>query len=362
MGLNHSKREQIPESNVFTNELYEVNKIVNNLINAKNIFINDEYNFFLKGKCDEVTVLNAKKLNKYKKYELDNLNEVYLMIPSSEIKTKKHEMCHNISMHFTRILKLIFCIKYIYDLENNGDKSIGGIITRNIKTKDDLLKVSYCESQQQELHNFERGVNFSMLSGFDSFIKHILDPEEGQIFLKQLKIIMNGYDKKDLKKWVCKDMIVNKELHSKIHKANFKCQSGGNSNVSNVKSVKSVKSVKNDISEIYIKVGPNNPILSWKLCSTTKKHISKNNKQLSQLIKNMKSNYSRNFKKIVFDLNKLVSINPATQEYNLRNLSHNDLKGIETSIKRTIIIFFIQSLSDYKNILNTIKLYSINNE
>jgi hypothetical protein len=76
----------------------------------------------------------------------------------------------------------------------------------------------------------------------------------------------------------------------------------------------------------------------------------------------MKSNYSRNFKKIVFDLNKLVSINPATQEYNLRNLSHNDLKGIETSIKRTIIIFFIQSLSDYKNILNTIKLYSINNE
>ena len=40
--------------------------------------------------------------------------------------------------------------EYIYDLENNGDKSIGGIILRNINIKENLIELSYCGSKQQE--------------------------------------------------------------------------------------------------------------------------------------------------------------------------------------------------------------------
>nr|QOI90381.1 hypothetical protein HWQ62_00244 [Pyramimonas orientalis virus] len=349
MGGFQSKENTLPENNIFEKDLKDINNVVDNLINSKNLFKNDEYNFFLKSKCKELVVVNQHKLAKYKKYQLDYVGDNYFLIPKEELNKTKKEYCHNISMYFTRILKLIFCIKYVYDLENNGDRSIGGIIMRNIKMNDDLLKVSFCESKQNDLRDFQKGVNFSMLSGFDMFIKYILTQEEANVFVKQLEVILDTYDKKRLKKYVCKDLIVDEKTHSRIHRSTFTChQKGGSS-----------KRFK-DNEDIFIKVGEDNPIFSWNLCAFSKTHIAKNYKQLNSLIVEMKANYKFNFKKVLELLHEIVYLDPVDNTHKLSGVTHQDLDNIEKRLKRTIIIFFMQSLSDYKNVLNTIKHYSIN--
>jgi hypothetical protein len=353
MGVFQSKHNVLPESAVFEKELSEINDVVSNLINAKNLFKNDEYNFFMKNKCKDITVINQNKLHKYKKYQLNQADNNYFIIPKDELTKTKKDYCNKISMYFSRILKIIFCIKYIYDLENNGDRSIGGIIMRNIKLNDDLLSVSFCESKQNDVREFQKGVNFSMLSGFDMFIKYILTNDEAKVFIKQMEVILDTYDKKRLNRWVCKDLIVDTNTHSRIHKSKFSCQSGGH--IGTAGQTKVFKSNE----DIFIKVGEENPILSWNLCGFTKTHLSKNYKQLNTIIKEMKTNYKFNFKKVFELLNKLVYLDKTDNTYKLLNVTHEDLDDIENKLKRTVIIFFMQSLSDYKNLLNTIKDYAI---
>jgi hypothetical protein len=349
MGIFWSK-ESVLDVNLFEKDLESVNKIVNNLINSNNIYNNHEYNFFLKKKCNEFTIVNEKRLNKYTKYQLNHLDQTFYLIPKQEIANTKKDYCNKISLYFTRILQLIFCIKYIYDLENNGDKSIGGIIMRNIKTTDDLIKVSVCESEQSDIRDFQKGVNFSMLSGFDMFLKFILTDHESSLFLKQLEIMLNTNDKNKLAKYVCKDMIVDKKTHSRIHKANFKCSHTGG------------KPMYVSNNDLFIKVGKNNPIFNWNLCAFKRTIIAKNIRQLNNILKEMKANYKTNFKKILEILDMLVYYDKSTESYKLLNVSNEALDIIEQKLKRTIVIFFIQSLSDYKNMLNTIKLYSIHDE
>ena len=354
MGLLQSKHNVLPESAVFEKDLSEINKVVSNLINSKNLFKNDEYNFFMKNKCKDITVINQNRLHKYKKYQLNQADNNYFIIPKDELNKTKKDYCNKISMYFSRILKIIFCIKYIYDLENNGDRSIGGIIMRNIKLNNDLLSVSFCESKQNDVREFQKGVNFSMLSGFDMFIKYILTDDEAKVFIKQMEVVLDTYDKKRLNRWVCKDLIVDTNTHSRIHKTKFSCQSGGQ-----IENTEQPKIAIKDNQDIFIKVKEDNPIFSWNLCGFSKTHLSKNYKQLNSIIKEMKFNYKLNFKKVFELLNRLVYLDKTDQSYKLLNVTHEDLDDIENKLKRTVIIFYMQSLADYKNLLSTIKYYAI---
>jgi hypothetical protein len=110
----------------------------------------------------------------------------------------KKVLCNKISLHYTQILQVIFLIKYIYDLENNGDKSIGGIIMRNMKMKEDLVEISYCSSKQEEPYSFDSGVNFSNLSGFEMFVNTFLSMEESKNFLGQYQEMLTNYNKRKL--------------------------------------------------------------------------------------------------------------------------------------------------------------------
>lgn len=361
MGLSFS-RQTLPEENVFANELIKINKIINGILNSNNIYSNSEYNFFLKKQCSDFVIVNEKKLYKYKKHELSNL-ENYLMIPKTELVSTKKTFCHNISMYYTRILQIIHCIKYIYDIENNGDNSIGGIVFRNIKANSDIVKVEVCESAQNDIKHFEKGVNFSMLSGFDIFVKYILSEEEAKVFIRQLSVILDGYDKRKLQRLICNDVLINVDEHSSLHKYKFdKCTYNTNKRQQSGGTTPSV--LENNLnSDIFIKVKEQNPIFNWNLCGFRKTYIAKNLKQLDSLIVQMKKNYKNNFNDIIKILYDLVYFDTGKNQYVLKNVRYDAIQNIEYELKRCIITFFMQSLSDYKNILNTIKPYSIiNNE
>lgn len=358
MGIFMSKESRVSSDfHVFQKDMQGINHMVNNLINANNIYHNHEYNFFLKNRCNEFTIINERKLNKYTKYQLNNLDQTFYLIPRDEIRRTKKHYCTHISLYFTRILKLICCIKYVYDLENHGDRSIGGIIMRNIKTKDDLIKLSVCDSEQSDPYHAQRGVNFSMLSGFDMFVKYILTDAEAKLFLSQMGVVLDKNDKKKLARYVCKDLIVDKSTHTKIHKEFFRCDptstggrgGGGAGN-------------KFMTDPILLKVGKDNPVFNWNLCAFKRTIIAKNVRQLNNLLKEMKTNYKTNFQKVTEVLDMLVYYDRSTESCKLNIVTNDQLDEIEHKLKRTIIIFFMQSLSDYKNLLNTIKLYSIHDE
>lgn len=343
MGLTSSKLF-IPENAVFHKELKQINFIVNQMLSENNIFKTSKYNMFLKGKCDEFTIINSKKLYKYPKMNIDNINSSIFIIPNSELVNTKKYMCNKISIHYTRILQIIYLIKYLYDLENFGDKSIGGIIQRNIQIKENLVEISYCESKQEEPYSFDNGVNFSNLAGFDMFVNTFLSKEESKNFLGQFQEMLTNYNKRKLKKFICKDVIVDNETHNKIHNTTFQCQSGGQ----NLEQEK-----------IMLRVTPYNPIFSWNLCLHSKKRVATYNRRIINSIRKLQSTYKENFSQMILLLNQLIVFNTENETYELKLITSAELDIIEKEIKKTIILFFMQSIVEYKNVFNTITKYSV---
>jgi len=315
-------------------EIHKINKIVNDIMTT---VVNNSY----PNKCYENEIINLNQLYKFKKIEVSKMKSL-LLIPKSDISTKKTH-CDQIVAHYKRILRFIHCIKYIYDLENNGKNSISAIISKNIKVDDKSIKVVSCESYQTDIQFFQKGVNFSQLSGFDFFVKNILTDSESKLFLSQVQVILDKYDKKKLKKYVCKDLLVDVQQHSKIHKNKFVCYQGGGR-------------------DIFIKVNKENPVFNWNTCSYQKTYESEMLKQMVTLVKKSKRNYINNLNQVLDILNEMVYYDRSAHKYNLKSLTYDDLNEIEINLKQVVLIFFMQSLADYKNILNTIKLHSTDHE
>ena len=315
-------------------EMYKLNKITNDIMTT--VKVNSHYN-----KCYNMEIINLNQLYKFKKIEVSRIENL-LLIPRSEDSTKK-KYCDRIVSHFERILRFVHCIKHIYDLENNGKNSISAIISKNIEVDDTFIKVLTCDSYQTDIQFYNKGVNFSQLSGFDFFVKNILTDAESKLFLNQAQVMLDKYDKKKLKQYVCKDLIVDVKQHSNIHKEKFNCYQGGGR-------------------DIYIKVNKENPVFNWNTCSRRKTYQSGRLKQMVTLVKESKRNYINNLNQVLGILSEMVYYDKSKKQYNLKPLSYYHLNRIEIKLKKVVIIFFMQSLADYKNILNTIKLHSSDHE
>lgn len=310
-------------------EIYKINKIINDIMTT---VIKNSYS----SKCYESEIINLNQLYKFNKFEISKFENL-LLIPKTDASTKK-QYCDHIVSHYKKILRFIHCIKYIYDLENNGKNSISAIISKNILVEDKSIKILSCESYQTDIQFFQQGVNFSQLSGFDFFMKHILTDSESKLLLNQVQVMLDKYDKKKLKKYVCKDLILDVKQHSNIHKDKFVCYSGGGQ-------------------DIYIKVNKDNPVFNWNTCSRYKTYQSKPLQHIVSLIKNYKKNYINNLNQVLSIFSAMVYYDKSEKKYNLKQISYDQLNQIEIKLKQVVIIFFMQSLSDYKNILNTIKLH-----
>jgi hypothetical protein len=155
--------------------------------------------------------------------------------------------------------------------------------------------------------------------------------------------MLSNYNKKKLKRFICKDVIVDNETHNKIHDATFQCQSGG----------------ENTKKDIMLKVTPYNPIFSWKLCLRSKKRVATYNRRIINSIRKLQSSYKENFSEVFSILNQLIIFNKSTETYELKLITSSDLDIIEIQMKRIIIMFFMQSIVEYKNVLNTITKYSL---
>lgn len=346
---------------IFGKELQMMNEEIKQVLNERGTFRNKSYNVSLKSICDKYTFVIEKQLYKHIKVDLQDLNSSIYMIPKRrgdvEYENKivtKQELCHNISDYYNRILRILHVIRSIYDLENDGNYSIAGLIMKNIKTiNGGIVEINYCASNQEDASLLTTPnvvttfVDMKQIKGLNEFVNNILSKDEAKTFVGHYKELFGNNSHKIITNMVCNDTLLNNTEYSKIYNKNFNCkdvmnksqqQTGGNRPIS-----------------LHFHIKKNNPILNWNLCVFPKKHILKEDKLLLNLIKSFKTHYQTNVNNIHKIIQDLTLYDNTTNSIELKTLTDFQLKAVENQFKKHIMTFFLQSIIDYKAILEYIK-------
>lgn len=330
----------MPTQHIFKKELEKLNGIVTNIIDDNNLFKNTSYNFLSQDVCEKHTIVMEEDLKKHLKVSLQDLGRNILVIPNNENDASKKVICKKISSHYMRILYLLTLIKYVYDLEHNGDLSVAGIMFRNITIQDDIMSIAYCNMPQKD---YSRGddtrVDFKDLEGLAFFVDYVLDKDEVKVFANAWKAVVERSAKPTLKTNLCKltkNNVVDKRLISSLRTVGVQCGGG----------------------EVVAKVAKDNPVFAKHLCYDVKKIVLKlgtsQSKAVEKAFKTMRTNYSNNISSIEELLNRLIS--PSFKGgYELKDISKVELDDVIQQVKVTIMLFYLQSLLDYQNLLDIAK-------
>jgi|TARA_B110000261_G_scaffold30378_1_gene34566 hypothetical protein len=346
MGISGSKTVISPENSILVSnppehsnisflgkEIKKLNGLVDDIVTTSEVFINKDYASIVKKRCNKYVILSSTKLKRFKRTELEYEDSKITLVETEKIHGDKRELCDRVSRHFRKMLHLLCAIKYAYDIENEGENSISGLVLKNITNVDGKLSVSYCATDQNSHNIFgKEGVDFSSLSGFEYFMKNILSEKEASDLLHTYQDMLNQNNPERVKEIVCKYVLY--KTNPKTMKNPFNCkfsfEGGGDSTM-------------------ILDVPKNNPILSLQLCSRTKTiNVSDKTKKL---IISFKANYKKNITEISKLLKMLTFYNKTTKKHELRIVEPKTLDEIEMSIKQTIIMFYINSLYSYREIL-----------
>lgn len=374
------------DTHVFKKELVILNNIVNNIINEKNIFKNNNYNFLSEDVCDKYQVVLEEELTKYLKLDVKSLGQSLFIIPKDDdnkltkLNLNKKQICEKISNHYIKILYIMSLVKYVYNIEMDGDLSIAGIIMRNIRVLDDIMEINFCDLPHKNytLQGTSEAykINFGKLEGFKFFVDYFLDKSEAQAFIGVIRTILARNNKQKVESTIC-NYVANKQFKPadiKVLEDLYLTRFGNKLTCSPVKKIsktggtfeesnsnlnsKKNKSIQHNIS-LGVFISKDNPILSKDLCFAPRKIFIKTSttegRQVLQLYNNMKNNYNKNISKIVNLLDTIV-VAHKDNTYSLKDIDKNALDSVLESVKINIKSFYLQSIIDYQNILDKAKL------
>lgn len=297
--------------------------------------------------CEKYTFVIEKRLNKHIKVHLQNLNSAIYMIPKErglveidDITVKKTDLCSQISSHYTRIFKILHMIRIIYDLENKGNNSIAGLVNKNISIIDGVVQLTYCESIQLEESNGK--LNMDKLAGLSEFVNSILTKEESKVFIKHFQelFLTEHYDMKKIGNHICKNTLLKKKEFQNIYNiSQVKC--GGNSN--------GYITPRNH--DLRFDIKSKNLIFDLKFCLNPKVFVIKEHKEIKKLIQTFYKGYLSNLKNIKNTVKEITVFNKETNTLVLKTLTSYNIDYIEHKFKKNVMIFFLESIVNYKKIL-----------
>jgi hypothetical protein len=299
---------------------------------SKDVYFDDntKVRTLLRNNCSSLVLLDKFKLRKLPRVKID---KQYVFIFKDDVHQKeKFHMCTTLSKHYKTILKLVYGIKLIYDSEYVGANSIAGIVNKNMNfTKTDEFEILFCSSKQTSYGSTK--LDFSNLTGLQFFIDEILSASEKTRFLNQFQSMLNSpkQNAKKLEEWICSDILVPQHINEKLHQTTVSC--GG---------------------KIMLTVREQNPIFSSRSCATLSKYKVKTNKQILKELRNFENHYDKNLTKLSDILNQIIRRDNKNKVF-ITDLSYPFIKQIERSFKINVIVFFMQSIADYKNIFNIVK-------
>ena len=377
MGNQQSSSQRNVEPGVFSNELAPLKQVVNNIIDEKDLFKNKDYNFLSQDVCKQHYVLLQQELNQHLKVDLEALGTSLYIIPKNDdekltkLNLSKAEICQKISNHYIKILYIICLIKYVFNLEHNGDMSIAGIVFRNFKILDDIMEIDFCAVPHKDYSKEGDGIykiDLSNLEGMSFFTSYFLTPSESRTFLSLMKLVLAKKNKSVVRSRICA-MIKNNQLSPDLlGQIETLYQSRFGSKLVCTPADKDEKDDKeNPVSEggrsqkktsLSVFIEKENPIFSSKLCMSSNQIIVKTNtaegKKILGMYKDMHAKYSQSLTEIMSILDKLVS-KDSNGEYVLKDITKEDLEKIIQETKTKVKIFYMQSIMDYQAILEFAK-------
>ena len=356
---------------VFGKELELLNNICYSIINKDtNKFNKNEYNMFMNELNNNHLLILEKNLNKHLKVDLENLNSSLYFVPKQQPNVidfesdkgmfskenkfiKKSEISSMIGNHYSSILNMVKTIANVYDIEGGGDYSIAGIVQRNIKLENDLLVVNYCNMSQFDYKDNKKvdKVNFSNLKGI-KLLTGMMTKDEANSFTKHLGLILSeNSPTSKLEDSICK---MNTQYKTNDFSKLYKTKKGISLDCSTKKHFSNSSEL-----DFFLSVSKNNPILAANKCLDKKKviinmkdkNISKQSKQLYKLYDTFQSNYKTNINNVFTNLYDVIDI----KNFIIKDISNSDLQNSMINLKQHLIKFYMNSLMDYKNLLNHAK-------
>ena len=356
---------------VFGKELELLNNICYSIINKDtNKFNKNEYNMFMNELNNNHLLILEKNLNKHLKVDLENLNSSLYFVPKQQPNVidfvsdkgmfskenkfiKKSEIASMIGNHYSSILNMVKTIANVYDIEGGGDYSIAGIVQRNIKLENDLLVVNYCNMPQFDYKDNKKvdKVNFSNLKGI-KLLTGMMTKDEANAFTKHLGLILSeNSPTSKLEDSICK---MNTQYKTNDFSKLYKTKKGISLDCSTKKHFSNSSEL-----DFFLSVSKNNPILAANKCLDKKKviinmkdkNISKQSKQLYKLYDTFQSNYKKNINNVFTNLYDVIDI----KNFIIKDISNLDLQNSMINLKQHLIKFYMNSLMDYKNLLNHAK-------
>jgi len=356
---------------VFGKELELLNNICYSIINKDtNKFNKNEYNMFMNELNNNHLLILEKNLNKHLKVDLENLNSSLYFVPKQQPNVidfvsdkgmfskenkfiKKSEIASMIGNHYSSILNMVKTIANVYDIEGGGDYSIAGIVQRNIKLENDLLVVNYCNMSQFDYKDNKKvdKVNFSNLKGI-KLLTGMMTKDQANAFTKHLGLILSeNSPTSKLEDSICK---MNTQYKTNDFSKLYKTKKGISLDCSTKKHFSNSSEL-----DFFLSVSKNNPILAANKCLDKKKviinmkdkNISKQSKQLYKLYDTFQSNYKTNINNVFTNLYDVIDI----KNFIIKDISNSDLQNSMINLKQHLIKFYMNSLMDYKNLLNHAK-------
>lgn len=346
-------------SHVFETELKKLNVIVNDIVNEKNVFNNQHYNFLSEDVCSNYQVVLEEELTKHLKLDIKSLGTSLYIIPKNDadvnVRLTKHnltkkQVCEKIGNHYIKILYILCLIKYVYNLESNGDLSIAGIIFRNIKLMDDMMQIQFCALPHKRYTNTGKDaykIDLSKLEGLQFFADYFLSPEESYTFLGIIRSILARSSPALVKRRMCNyidkhgitDLPTLEGLYASRYKnSKLTCQKGG--------------------ANLHIFIEKDNPIFQSDYCGAPMKLVVKlgtpEGKKIYESYKHMYNNYTKSISDIQKIMDRLIYKN-SNGQFELKDVDKQELDGIVNEVKLKIKVFYIQSIFDFQNLLDMAK-------
>lgn len=369
MGANVSR--ETPTQNVFQKELRGINDIVNKILNEDNTFKNREYNFLSQDICNKYQIVLENELSKHLKIQLAEFGTSIYVIPKEDnpprVKMTKAQICERISNHYISILYVLSLVKYVYNIENNGDRSFGGIIFRNIKIVNNLMEVMFCDTDQKDFNDAKNPnrVNLSKLDGFKFFTQYFLSKEESKAFMKLMRSILGRKPKAIVRNAIC-ECIQNKTISKsesdilnvlflRNYGEAFRCAKSPAIEPDIYKLEKEEREREIDTT-VFVTKG--NPVFLRNFCNNIDNRVvditTKEGKEVKRHYDIMMSSYRKNIDEVFSILSRLVVRSP-TGEYNLIDIDGETLTNIINATKVAVRKFFFQSILDYQHLLDMVK-------
>jgi hypothetical protein len=362
--MGNSMSIKLNHENIFEKQLSKMNVVINDIISNDDLFKNKEYNFLSQDVCENYQVVLEEELSKHLKLDIKGLGSSLYIIPKhtdkddtklTKYKLTKKEVCNKISNHYIKILYIMCLVKYVYNLEKSGDLSIAGIIFRNIKIVDDMMRIYFCgmaHKSYDKSNPSEYKVDFSNLEGLKFFTQYFLNASESQTFIGILKTVLSRANASKVKGSICHYINVHgahdlstleslylsrfpsEKLHCDVRR---KKQSGGNN--------------------LLLYIEKDNPVFLTDYCGEPLKIAIKLNtvegKKILGLYKKMLNNYNKNIEEVYTLLHKVV--HKHNNIYELSDIDKNKLDKIIDEVKLKIKVFYIQSIFDFQNLLDMVK-------